>query len=136
MLRIDSNDLSQSRTIELTGKPFDKPQVFTIRNMGAGEELTLLQLIRKSDKFLQKEKEGSLTPEEEDEAIQIAEQTMELTRRTWDDGEGGVKTKMLIDYYTATELRMLRGMAWLTPEEEEKPTDETQESESTAEAQV
>lgn len=78
-----------------------------MRKLGAGEELAFSQTMRRLDALSKKEKAKTITEEEQDEAMRLASNTMDMMASLFDDGEDGVKSKALVNSLSAEELKLV-----------------------------
>lgn len=99
MLEINTNTLKSRKKVLIDG------QQYIVRKLGAGEELSLSQAMRKLEKLGNKEKSGDLTEAEQDQAIKLAQSTLDTLISTFDDGGDGSKAKALISGLSAEELK-------------------------------
>lgn len=99
MLEINTNTLKSRKKVLIDG------QEYVVRKLGAGEELSLSQSMRRLNKLQQKELEGNLTEKEQDEVSQLAKNTLDILTGTFNDGGDGSKAKALVSGLSAEELR-------------------------------
>lgn len=99
MLQITTSNLKTRKKVEIDGQPY------TVRKLGAGEQLTLSQYMREIKKLDKKEKAGTLTDAEEAEALKMTEDTMNIMAACFDDGGDGSKSKQLVKSLSVDELQ-------------------------------
>lgn len=99
MLQINTRELKSRKKVLIDGHEY------LVRRLGAGEELTLSQMMRKLDKLSKKEDDNTLSDTEQEEALKLARDTLDILAGTFDDGGDGKKAKALIEGLNSEELK-------------------------------
>lgn len=128
MLIINTSDIDDSRKVYIKDKDFGGD--YTVRPLGAGEELRLSQIARRIGKLHVKNITGEITPDEIEEVNKLAETTLSITYKLYDDGGDGSKSRGLINKLSSNGLLQMHNKIF-NPEEieideiESEPTKET-----------
>lgn len=101
MLQINTKQLKSRKQVEIDGHPY------TVRRIGAGEELTLSQGMRLLEKLAKKEKDSELSESEYAEIDQMTVDTIELMAGCFDDGGDGSKSRQLVRSLSEAELTLM-----------------------------
>jgi hypothetical protein len=99
VLEIRTGELKTRKKVLIDG------QEYIVRKLGAGEELSLSQAMRRLEKLSKIEEAGTITEEESDEALRLAESTFNILAGTFNDGGDGSKSKALINQLSEAELK-------------------------------
>lgn len=89
MLEIKTSSLPDRKTLKIDG------QVFTVRRLGAGEQLRIGQITRQIE-TLTKDGEAAMTEEQKDKATELMLSMYDVMAGTFDDGGDGSKSKALV----------------------------------------
>ena len=99
MLEISTAKSRQIKRVNIDG------HVYSVRKLGAGEQLTMSQYMRKITKFDSRIKAGEiLTDAEEEQAEKYSSDLLNILASCFDDGGDGSKAKELVNSLTADEL--------------------------------
>lgn len=91
MLEISTNNLSSRKKIKIDG------HVYTVRKLGAGEEMDINSIIRELNKISKRNKgKKDLSPADEAEFNRLQERSLAIYAGTFDDGGDGSKALALI----------------------------------------
>lgn len=98
MLQISTSNLKDRKKVEIDGHPY------TVRRLGAGEQLTLNQLLRQSKKLEELSKTSDIDQTKFDS---ISSKIMELFTGLFDDGGDQSKSKSLVASLNESEVQEL-----------------------------
>lgn len=101
MLEIRTNELSSRKSVLIDGHGYK------VRRLGAGEELTLNQTIRRLEALDKKEKANQLTEKEAEEVMKHGQNMLDIMASCFDDGMGGVKSKALVQSLSGNDLKAI-----------------------------
>lgn len=99
MLEISTNTLKARKRVEIDGQPY------TVRKLGAGEQLAINQLLREAKKLEATITDDSVTDEQEAEIEQISQKIMSTFAGLFDDGGDGSKSRALISSLNEDEIQ-------------------------------
>lgn len=101
MLEISTSQLKARKKVEIDGHPY------TVRKIGAGEQLAINQLLRKAKSLEQRLTDGKSTEQDEAEAESLSEKMITILVGLFDDGGDGSKSKTLVSSLNETEMAEL-----------------------------
>lgn len=128
MLEIQTAKLSSRKRVLIDGTEF------TVRKLGAGDELALSQIIRRTQELLKKaEKNNDLTDKEQADLLDMHKQSLAIYASTFDDGGDGSKSMQLVEKLSYEERTLLYKQIWNVEEKadnapSEGTTSQTEES--------
>jgi hypothetical protein len=114
MLEIKTNQLKTRKSVEIDGHPY------TVRRFGAGEQLTLNQLMRRGSKLETLLKTEEATEALEAEAEELSQRMIDIFVGLFDDGGDGSKSKALVSSLGVDEIQELFRQIFV--EESDEPT--------------
>lgn len=117
-LQINTKDLKARKNVEIDGHPY------VVRRFGAGEQLTLNQLMRDASKIQDKLKDSeSSSQEDEEKALDLFKQVIDIFAGIFDDGGDGNKSRELVSKLSQEELSELFNQIF--PEAKDEATSES-----------
>lgn len=99
MIEITTAKLGSRKNIKIDG------HVYSVRKPGAGEQLSISQMVREVNKYAEIEKTRTLTAEEEKFILDKTARMMEIMTACFDDLGDGSKSKALVDSLSMDELQ-------------------------------
>jgi hypothetical protein len=118
MLQIKTNQLKARKKVLIDDHEY------TVRRLGAGEELALSQAYREMKKLEKKAKAEKSTDADDDKALELANKVFNVLAGTFDDGGDGRKSRELVSSLSNDELKEVYDTIF---KEEQVVLDETQE---------
>lgn len=92
IISISSNDLGTRKRVKIDG------HLFTVRKLGAGEELDLSQIARQTVKLLEKLTETEeWSDKDSNEFEDLKRRSLNIYAKTFDDGGDGSKSMALVE---------------------------------------
>lgn len=90
MIEIATKKLTTRKKVLIDGHEY------TVRKLGAGDELAISQILRQLEKLQEKARKGALTSKDEDLFTELQEKSLKIYADTFDDGGDGSKSLELI----------------------------------------
>lgn len=101
MLEITTSNLKTRKKVEIDGHPY------TVRKLGAGEQLALNQMLRKAKALEQKLNDGDSSEQDELAAEKLSEKMVTILAGLFDDGGDGGKSRALVSSLGDIEIAEL-----------------------------
>jgi len=114
MLEINTGQLRNRKKVLIDSHEY------TVRKLGAGEELQISQMAREMEKLTKKDA-TKLTDKEADRGVELANAIFAIMVSTFDDGLDGTMSKELIGSLTQGELQELYAQIFAEPTAEAEP---------------
>lgn len=105
IISISTNDLESRKKVQIidAGVNGGKPHVYTLRKLGAGEEMDLSQIARELLKLLAKVETEEWTEKDAEIFDELKKRQLELYIKTFDDGKDGKMSKQLVESLSDTD---------------------------------
>lgn len=110
MLEINTGQLRNRKKVLIDGHEY------TVRKLGAGEELQIGQMAREMERI--QKKKDKITEKDTDRGVDIANKIFDIMVSTFDDGVGGEKSKALVSGLSQEELKELYAAIFDEPKTE------------------
>lgn len=110
MLEINTGQLRNRKKVLIDGHEY------TVRKLGAGEELQIGQMAREMEHIQKKGKK--ITEKDTDRGIEVANKIFAIMVSTFDDGIGGEKSTALVSGLSQEELKELYAAIFEEPKTE------------------
>lgn len=121
MIEINTNKLATRKFVKIDGHDY------TVRKLGAGDELAISQIIRTLNRLQDKAKDGTFTAKDEAKFTELQERSLKIYAATFDDGGDGSKSLELISRLSYDERTEVYDLIFnadkLKEAEEQKETD-------------
>jgi hypothetical protein len=105
MIEISTSKLTSRKHVLIDG------HAYTVRKLGAGDELAISQILRQLEKLQEKAKSGkTLTPKDDDLFQELQERSLAIYASTFDDGGDGSKSRKLIESLSYDERAELQDL--------------------------
>lgn len=130
MLEINTSELKGRVKVKIDGHEY------TVRKLGAGEELALSQLLREADVLAKKEEKSqkdkslSITEDEQKRGIEMMEQYFDTMVGLFDDGGDQSKSRQLLDGLSTDEQKEVYEMIFPPTKNNNEASQSAQETTS------